>query len=105
MEIKPTNINSIARLYQKTIKNQDKRDESTKVARQDVVEISKEGANRSELEGVVRSVASEVSKNMSVETLNNLRQRVESGEYSVSARDIARAILSKLNVLTGEEDD
>jgi anti-sigma28 factor (negative regulator of flagellin synthesis) len=105
MEIKPTNINNIARLYQKTTNNQPKSEESTRAVRQDVVEISKEGASRSEFESVVRMAATEVSKSMSTKELNELRQRIESGEYSVSARDIAWAILSRISNLNGEDNE
>ena len=105
MKIKPTNIRNIARLYQQNMKSQRSNGEGAKITRQDVVEISKEGAKRSEFEGVVRSVAAEVSRNVSAETLKRLRQQVDRGEYSVSSQDIARAILTKINILNGEENE
>jgi anti-sigma28 factor (negative regulator of flagellin synthesis) len=98
MDIRPTNISGITRVYQKNMNSSiPKSSQTTNVSKQDVVEISKEALDRSEFGGVIRSTAAEVARDVPAETIKKLREAIENGTYPVSGEMIARAILARIS--------
>lgn len=97
MNIRPTNIGGIARAYQKNVNSTaPKSGQAKHASKQDVVEISREALEISEFGGVVRSTAAEVAREVPAETIQKLREAIESGTYSVPGEMIARAILERI---------
>lgn len=64
-------------------------------AAQDKVEISDKAASYDDLQAFREQVISDVEKGTGADRLRQLKADIESGNYNVSGRDIAEAILNK----------
>jgi anti-sigma28 factor (negative regulator of flagellin synthesis) len=69
--------------------------DSQNPAAQDRVEISDKAASYDDLQAFREQVIGDVEKGTSADRLRQLKADIESGNYSVSGRDIAEAILNR----------
>lgn len=91
-------MNNIPKVYKRNmnVSSSQRADESSASSNKDVVEISREGLRQSEFGKTVRSVSANIYEDTPPEKLEELRQAVQSGTYSVPGKRVATAILSRI---------
>lgn len=98
MRIDPKNIGAV---YESQMKNHaaahsEAKEDAKSAAAGDRLELSKEYKNRSAMENLKRSTASDIEKDTDPEKLNRLKSAVDSGNYRVDSATLADAILGNI---------
>lgn len=80
--------------YDKSISKKFSTNEKKSEIKQDSLSFSTEASLLRDNMKIVKEYAADITKPASDECINNLKQKIENGEYNVSAQQVAESILN-----------